>query len=267
MALRDGSEEKLIMENQGLIYSILKEMEISWNNPEYDDLVSIGQIGLIKAIRAFDESRNLKISTFAAVCIKNEIKMYFRKQNRNIKNCISLQSVISTDGKGSELKVEDILVVESNFIENLEELENFMNIVNIIFNFLTEKERVVMIYRISGCNQRYISEKLGLTQSYISRIQKKGGEKINSYIKRGKIEYIKYLLDKENNIYKFIMNKKLNKKLINEVLMVINEDKNVKYFNIVKNKEKTILEFSFESNWLFFLNNIIGKIEGGKLII
>ncbi len=141
-------------------------------------IVSIGTIGLIKAAITFDTSKEIAFSTYASRCIKNEIFMHYRKSNKYAKE-ISIDEPIGDDGKGNKLKLGDTIKdPKSNFIENIVNKKDFIQLVSIILNYLEEKMRLVMLYRIGEILQRDIAEKLNISQTHVSRIATKATSKI-----------------------------------------------------------------------------------------
>lgn len=165
----------LVEHNLRLVAHIIKKYYI--NSEEQDDLVSIGTIGLIKAINTFDINKNIKLSSYASRCIENEILMHFRNNKKSSQD-MSLNETIDTDKDGNPLTLMDILSVDDNILDcidtkvNLEKLSRYMDEV------LTDREKEIIIYRYGlfgkkRMTQREIAKKLSISRSYISRIEKK----------------------------------------------------------------------------------------------
>ena len=106
--------EKLITDNMGLVRYIVKGIEAP--KEEYDDLVSEGTIGLIKAAQTYDENKEIKFSTYSARCIKNQILMYLRKENKH-KNVQSLDDILNEDNDGKKLVISDLIADERNYYQ------------------------------------------------------------------------------------------------------------------------------------------------------
>ena len=169
------AKNKLIEHNLRLVVYICKKFTNT--NVDMEDLISVGSIGLIKAVNSFKLEKNIKLATYASRCIENEILMYLRKTSK-LKAEISLDEPLTVDGDGNELVLSDILSVESDSVTaNLEKSTEKKLLWNSIQK-LNSKEREIMILRF-GLNsnkektQKEVADMLGISQSYISRIEKK----------------------------------------------------------------------------------------------
>ena len=169
------AKKRLVEKNLRLVVYIAKKFENSGINIE--DLISIGTIGLMKAINSFNADKNIKLATYASRCIENEILMYLRKTQK-IKTEISIDEPINVDSEGNDLVLADILGTENDaMFKQVEESDN-KKIVDAAINTLCEREKVIMELRY-GFNgkkeltQKEVAEKMGISQSYISRIEKK----------------------------------------------------------------------------------------------
>lgn len=169
------ARNKLVEHNLRLVAHIIKKYYSSGN--DQDDLVSIGTIGLIKAINTFDMNKNIKLSSYASRCIENEILMYFRNLKKTSQD-ISLNDTIDTDKDGNSLSLFDILATEDNIIDDINKKLNLKKIYDYIDSELDEREKQViyMRYGLSGqkpVTQREVAKTLGVSRSYISRIETK----------------------------------------------------------------------------------------------
>lgn len=171
--------EKIILENQRLVYYIAKKLNIAQD--DFEDFVSIGTIGLIKAISSFDTSKNIKFGTYASRCIENEMLMYIRKEKKRT-NDISIEEPLYVDQDGDEFKISSFIADKDDFTEDLVITETFVELISIVLNRLTKNERMVMLYKIADVNQTEIAERLGISQSYASRLEKKLSKKIEKYM-------------------------------------------------------------------------------------
>ena len=154
---------------------IAKKFENSGVNIE--DLISIGTIGLMKAINSYNLDKNIKLATYASRCIENEILMFLRKNNR-IKTEISIDEPINTDSEGNDLSLGDILGTDNDSIfKSIEENDNKKVLMQAIQK-LNKREKTIMQLRYGfdgyeELTQKEVADKLGISQSYISRIEKK----------------------------------------------------------------------------------------------
>lgn len=202
--IRIGSErqEELVLKNENLVYYVAKKYFVERNEPE--DIESIGKIGLIKAAMTFDESKNITFATYACRCINNEILMYLKKEKKH-DNIVSLHEPACYDLDGHELSWEDILPTsKKHFTDEMIENEEFINIINIILNCLKPKERTLMLYKIAGWKQNQIGEKLGVSQSYISRMDKKIIVKIRRCLSTSNQFKKVFLTEKIYGLYRII---------------------------------------------------------------
>ena len=169
-----NARNTLIEHNLRLVAHIVKKYGAV--SSDQDDLVSIGTIGLIKAIDTFDVDKKLKLSSYASRCIENEILMYFRSQKKTSLD-VSLDESIDTDKDGNPLTLMDILSSDDNIEERLETKINSEKVYEII-KTLPERERqiIVMRYGLDGgepLTQKQTAQILNISRSYVSRIEKK----------------------------------------------------------------------------------------------
>lgn len=174
------ARNKLIEHNLRLVAHIVKKYDS--NKEDTDDLISIGTIGLIKGVDSFSNSKGTKITTYCARCIENEILMYFRSNNKNLKN-VSLNESVGFDKDGNEITILDILkapkpdyVDEINKKDNIKLLKDYMGV-------LTDREKEIIIMRYGLNNteeqtQKKIAKELKISRSYVSRIEKRALTKI-----------------------------------------------------------------------------------------
>lgn len=176
--LRQGIEdnrELLIIHNLRLVVYISKKFETKTTSTE--DLVSIGTIGLMKAVKTFNPDKNIKLATYASRCIENEILMHLRKVN-SMKSEMSFDEPLSVDWDGNELTLRDVLGTEPNDVYEEIEYDDEKRVLMNTVNALPEKERNLMIMRF-GLNgqqshtQKELADELGISQSYISRLEKR----------------------------------------------------------------------------------------------
>ena len=192
--LKQGNKEAralLIEHNLRLVAHIVKKYDTKESN--VDDLISIGTIGLIKGIDSFKNDKNTRLTTYCAKCIQNEILMYFRNNKKHI-NDVSLNDSIGYDKDGNEINLID--VIKSDEEDILTKLHNKDSVETLIkyLNVLNKREKEIIIKRYGLFNneeltQKEISEELGISRSYVSRIEKRALLKIYKKFLKNKKEY------------------------------------------------------------------------------
>ena len=181
--LKDNGE-KLIEHNLRLVVFLAKKYENT--GVDLEDLVSIGSIGLIKGINTFSIGKNIKLATYVSRCIDNEILMYLRK-NKKIRQEVSIDQALSYDGDGNELHLEDIIGTDKDLIsKNIEDKNDKSLMIKEILN-LKPRDRDIMVLRYGllgneEFTQKEVAEKLGISQSYISRIEKRVIKKLKCLV-------------------------------------------------------------------------------------
>ena len=171
---------KLIEHNLRLVAHIVKKYDTKL--VDNDDLISIGTIGLIKGVDSFKDKKGVKITTYCARCIENEILMYFRKNNKYSKD-ISINERVGFDKDGNEIEIQDIIQVDNNdFCDDIDLKDNIKLLYKYI-DVLTPREKRIIIKRYGLDNtreetQKSISKKLGISRSYVSRIEKRALTKL-----------------------------------------------------------------------------------------
>ena len=180
---------KLIERNLRLVVYIAKKFDNT--SVGVEDLISIGTIGLIKAINTFNTGKNIKLATYASRCIENEILMYLRRNNKT-KLEVSIDEPLNVDWDGNELLLSDILGTDEDVIYRDLEDEIERNLLKTAISHLTPRERTIVELRFGLNNadgdemtQKEVADLLGISQSYISRLEKK-------IMKRLKKEIVKY---------------------------------------------------------------------------
>lgn len=169
------ARNKLIEHNLRLVVFLSKKYENT--GVDLEDLVSIGTIGLIKGVNTYKLDKNIKLATYASRCIDNEILMFLRKNKRR-RGEISFEDSLSYDSEGNELHLEDILGTENDIVTRGLEEEIEKKILYQELSKLNERDKDIMIMRYGLFNkkemtQKEVAEALGISQSYISRIEKK----------------------------------------------------------------------------------------------
>ena len=174
----------LIERNLRLVAHIVKKYQTS--EEEVEDLLSIGTIGLIKAVVTFDKDKSVRLGTHAARCIENEILMYLRARKKTMRE-ISLYEPIGTDREGNEIQIFDVIETdEGNIQQKLELQGDIKNLYYRVESELSPRERMVLkmrygLYNEEEYTQREIAKRLGISRSYVSRIEKSAIEKLRGF--------------------------------------------------------------------------------------
>ena len=185
--MKNGSSEarnQLIERNLRLVVYTAQKFDNT--NVSVEDLISIGTIGLIKAVESFDNNKNIKLATYASRCIENEILMHLRKVVKQ-KFEVSLDEPLNTDAEGNELCISDILCTDKDEVTgNMDKEDEFSNL-KYVLDGLNDKEKEIMFMRYglkgkSEMTQKQVADYFDISQSYISRIEKKILEKMKTAI-------------------------------------------------------------------------------------
>ncbi|PKM62845.1 MAG: RNA polymerase subunit sigma-70 [Firmicutes bacterium HGW-Firmicutes-21] len=184
------ARNKLIEHNLRLVAHIVKKYYTT--HKEQEDLISIGTIGLIKAIDSFDVLNGARFATYAGKCLQNEILMYFRSQKKH-SNETSINDAVDIDKDGNPLTYMDIIASDDDIVEILDVKIKSTLIYKAIQNSLSERERSIILLRYGLCGsgrtfaQREVAVLLGISRSYVSRLEKGALEKIKKYMKENGI--------------------------------------------------------------------------------
>jgi RNA polymerase sporulation-specific sigma factor len=170
-----NAKAKLIEHNLRLVAHIIKKYYS--NSNDQDDLISIGTIGLIKAVNTFDSSKGIRLSSYAARCIENEVLMHFRSSKKSAQD-ISINEPIDIDKDGNTLTLMDVMATEDNIIDDLDYKMRSEQLKKYIDSVLSPRERTIirLRYGLNGndpLTQREVAQRLGISRSYVSRIEKK----------------------------------------------------------------------------------------------
>ncbi len=176
----EAARTKLIEHNLRLVAHIVRKYYFSSKNQ--DDLISIGSIGLVKAIDSFDHTNGTRFATYGAKCIQNEILMYFRAQKK-LANEVSINETIDIDRDGNPLTYEDIISTDDTIAEDIDRKLHTSKAVRLVKEILSPRERKIIVMRygldnLPAMTQRDVAKMLGISRSYVSRIEKGALEKL-----------------------------------------------------------------------------------------
>ena len=170
-----NARNELIEHNLRLVSHIIKKYYSTYD--EQEDLISIGTIGLIKAIDSFDVDKGIRLATYAARCVENEILMHYRGRKKD-SNIISVSEPIDTDSEGNPLTLIDIISVDDTICDDIDLKNKSCQLYNYIEAMENERDRQIIILRYGLYNQKEmtqneIAKALGISRSYVSRIEKR----------------------------------------------------------------------------------------------
>lgn len=170
-----NARTELIEHNLRLVSHIIKKYYANYD--EQEDLISIGTIGLIKAIDSFDADKGARLATYAARCIENEILMFYRARKKDSNN-ISVNEPIDTDSEGNPLTLIDIISVDDTICDNIDLKNKTLQLYEMIENMTDKRDREIIIRRYGLYNQKEmtqneIAKAMGISRSYVSRIEKR----------------------------------------------------------------------------------------------
>lgn len=176
----------LIERNLRLVAHIMKKYYS--HTADQEDLISIGTIGLIKGISSFDPSKGARLATYAARCVENEILMFFRAQKKSSSD-VSLSEYLETGKDGNSLSLMDVICTEEDLFDELSSREAYAKLYEIMENVLNKREKEIIALRYGlgermPLTQREIAAKLGISRSYVSRIEKKALAKLEETFRR-----------------------------------------------------------------------------------
>lgn len=177
---------KLVEHNLRLVAHIIKKYYS--NVRDQDDLISIGTIGLMKAVDTFDHTKGVRLATYASRCVENEILMYFRA-NRKTAQDVSLTEPIDTDREGDSLTLMDVIAAEDTLADDLDMKLNGIKLRRYMDEVLDERERQVLTLRFGldceALTQKTIARRMGISRSYVSRIETKALRKLHRRYEQG----------------------------------------------------------------------------------
>ena len=176
----------LIEHNMRLVAHIIKKYYVQ--SSDQDDLISIGTIGLIKGISSYNPEKNVKLATYAARCIENEVLMFFRSQKK-LQGEVSLSDTLEADQDGNNLFLMDVVGVEDTMLDDLDAQETCFRVRQLVEQCLTEREADIIRKRyglrgVKPKTQRELAAEYGISRSYVSRIEKRALEKLEEALNR-----------------------------------------------------------------------------------
>lgn len=261
---RNEQQKQMVIDNMGLVFKVVGKFRLSKFSADYNEYVSNGTFGLMKAVLTFDSYRNINFSTYACKCITNEILMGIRRQKK-WKNYISIYETIEESEKREIILLDVLDDPKANFVDKFVTNEILEQAINIALNCLSGQQRLIILYRIGGICQADISNMLehSYCQSAISRIEKKAlGKIMNIYNKDISYKKIITMEIEDKDVYRFSFSKKYIRDSENIINILKKQGKNSFVgFKISDNKDWIEIRTLACEEAFFSIAEIIKEIE------
>lgn len=254
MRITSKEQEELVLSNIKLVHYIVRKLNL--NNNMYEDNVSVGTIGLVKAAITYEPSKEIKFATYAEKCITNEIFMFLRRSRKKQANEVSMSTETVEEGN---LTLEDTIpsheeAVEDQIIRN----ESTERIISIMLNELKPKETMCIFYKMVGKKQQEIAEILHFAQSYISRMEKSVMSKIATYMEMKILPEGEFRVENaDNGEYKISSSNKETIRTITEALKSI---KKRPYCKVICSADLLTIRIMPYEECFEFMAEIVGKL-------
>lgn len=256
--------QNLVLNNQELVHFIVRKWGIMPISSEYDDIVSVGTIGLIKAAITFKPSKQISFEAYASRCINDEINIHYYEANRYADE-VSINELIRNDKKGKKLTVGNtIKYSSSNFVERIETREAFIQVVNIILNYLRGKARLAILYKMGDTSREDIAERLNVSKRYVSGLLTKAINDIRRVINY-QIHYKNvFSMDIIEDEYRISFSSKdisNFSKIFANLLRTVTSTGRVPDFRVVCNREQIMVQIPAYPDSFYFIAKIIQEID------
>lgn len=257
--LETNEQKELVNQHRKLVYHIARKFNVPFY--EYDDIISEGMVGLIKAAITYDEKQNNAFSTYASTCIRNEICLYLRKKKK-IRMETSLDAIYICDSNGAPYTLRDIICIEEeDFTENILEREIASEIFEIVLNVLDRRSRFITFSRISGKTQKETARKVHISQSYVARLEIVIREEIQKYFNNS-LDYDKiYTIEITKDLYVLKFSVRNFENFSRNPYGFISEIQYCDKFKFSRDGEFITICFPKESESLIFISNLVDKLD------
>ena len=268
MRIRPTAKEQkdLVVNNLGLVRHCMKKFKIAPS--DYDDIFSIGTFGLIKAVQTFDSSKHIAFSSYACICIANEIKMHYRKEKKRL-NDVSLSETLP-DSKDDNLTLEHTIEdSKSNFVERIEDDELIQIIFNIILNILDGKYRLAILYSLTGMRQNDIALVLSISRSSVSRMISAAYNKVKKLLSTHRNYKEVYSMSISGDSYKISFSSKDVKnfnKIFATLLQNVTSAEELPNFKLSCNQERIVIIVPAHPESFSFIAKIIQEIDDFNMV-
>lgn len=250
-------QEELVLNNLKLVHYFVNKLDVPYR--DYEDIISIGTVGLIKAAITFDSSKGLEFSTYAGKCINNEILLHLRREKKRIGD-VSLEDSVYLDKKGDEVALKDVIPTTTiDFAQTCEIKEELGSYISIILNLLNKKERSIMLYRAAGIKRVKIANIVHIRRQSLSKVISRLDNTIYAFFLKGQCEKRKFDVEVMEETYRVSFYTSDIKKA-NEILTELS--KNYTFRFGVEETENRISFFLLKEQESFsLLAKIIQEIE------
>lgn len=260
----NGQTEQLILNNQGLVYDCLRQLGITRRFSEYEDMVSTGEIGLIKAAYSFDDSKSNKFAALAIPYIRDEIRQYFRERKKYAKE-LYLDEPIKNGSKGrGAYTLRDVIASpENNIDEEVVYKDKYVKLANIVLNCLEGNYRLSLLYMMANFVQQEIAEKLNVSQSDVSKVESQAIQTVKALAGKQedyKEQFNMSIVEDEYKISFSSKNVKKIKQIFAETLQKEPVEK-VPGFKIVCSKELVEIYMPAQTESFSFIAQIIQETD------
>lgn len=263
-------QEKMLLENQGIVYDVVKKIGVSPSHSNYEDMISLGTIGLIKAIQKFDFEKGTNVYAYSRDYIRNEIFMHHRSNAKHLKNA-SLEEFTEYNpnpyGYTHVDKVtnyQPLLDPTSDFSEEVIDRQVFIKLFDIILNCLTPKDIAILLYWMIDIPEGKIGQKFDISQSAISRKKSKSLKKVYGIFNKNLPYERGFIVDMHNDYYQIIFTTKAVPSFMQAFSKVLKGYTGSLNFNLFSREDKSILQVPSSSDTFSFIADIFLEMSYTK---
>lgn len=254
--------EHLVLENQGLIYSCLKKLQIKQSDPDYEDFASIGKIGLVKAAIYYNPEEGVVFSTYAVTTIHNELCNYFQRGQKSVK-AISYDTVIGGEDDSIPYTIQDKIIDKHDLYEQVEDADECAWMLGIILNSLQNDRRMVLLYRLGNQTLQQIADKMNLTRQRIGQIEEEARGAVQKASKSPQTSRQKFSMRIDDEGYQFSFYSKNAEQIeqIVELLQKLIFAEDLPNFKVSYTKEQVVAHLPAQPESFVIIARITQEIE------
>ncbi|MDR0978380.1 MAG: sigma-70 family RNA polymerase sigma factor [Lachnospiraceae bacterium] len=262
-------QQEMVLKNRKLVFYVLNRLGNILPG-EYEDLVSIGYFALVKAVQNFDESKNMKFSTYAITCIKNELLQELRKNNikQQYLSTLSLDGPIPNRGNDiSDLSIVDMISDDLDIEDHIENADTIARIISYILNCIPHNIAAIVLLSTSDLSQKEIASILGISRSYVSRLENKGySQTLKNYLYEHEEVFKVSIKEHRFQIVFFDSDVDIFKQFWSDLLKSMIDVDNLLEFKINCIEDQVTLLLPFDINSFILLASILEKVNFFKMI-